>query len=189
MIKTTNYVALLRGINVGGNAPISMARLKECFEQLGFLNVKTYINSGNVVFSTTSDSPRKLEPIIEKAIEKEFSLNVRVLVRSYMQIEELIKQIPKSWNDSENYKYNVIFLAKGIDNPAILDDVHPKPGIEELHYHPGVLFWSAKKSDLTKGNMIKLSKSALYKQMTVRNLNTAKKIYALLQQVELNTLR
>jgi uncharacterized protein (DUF1697 family) len=70
------YVALLRGINVGGKTSINMARLKECFEEQGFLNVKTYINSGNVIFNTSSSVTVKLEQKIEKAIIVNFNFPV-----------------------------------------------------------------------------------------------------------------
>jgi uncharacterized protein (DUF1697 family) len=147
------YVALLRGINVGGNTIISMAKLKESFESLGYQNVKTYINSGNIIFNHSSKDTVELESQIEKMIVKDFSLQVRVVVRSLEQYEDILR------------------------------DLHPKPGIEEVQYHPGVVFWAAKTSDLTKSNMIKLSKSALYKEMTVRNLNTTRKIYSMMCEV------
>ena len=66
------YVAFLRGINVGGNALISMTQLKAYFEQLGFDNVRTYINSGNVIFTSTSTDERKLERSITKALVEHF---------------------------------------------------------------------------------------------------------------------
>jgi uncharacterized protein (DUF1697 family) len=177
------YVALLRGINVGGNAIISMAKLKESFESLGYQNVKTYINSGNIIFNHSSKDTVELESQIEKMIVKDFSLQVRVVVRSLEQYEKLIDSIPNNWRDDNEYKKNVIFLTHKIDNADILKDLHPKPGIEEVQYHPGVVFWAAKTSDLTKSNMIKLSKSALYKEMTVRNLNTTRKIYSMMCEV------
>jgi uncharacterized protein (DUF1697 family) len=181
------YVALLRGINVGGNAIINMVKLKGCFEDLGYKSVKTYINSGNVIFVSALKDIGNLEAQIEKTIEENFSLNVRVVVRNFEQMEKLIHQMPKNWDAlDKEHKYNVIFLSSRIDNPGILKGLQPKPEIEELHYHPGVLFWAAKTSDLTKSNMIKLSKSAFYKEMTVRNLNTTQKIYELMQRANVS---
>jgi uncharacterized protein (DUF1697 family) len=174
------YVAFLRGINVGGNTMISMARLKECFEKLSYKNVKTYINSGNVVFHSDIKDPAKLEQQIEKAINKSFDLPVRVMVRSFEEMEKLIKRVPDSWDGSKDFRYNVIFLSRTIDSPDILKNLDPKPEIEELHYRPGVLFWSAKTSDLTKTSMLKINKMAIYKEMTVRGINTTRKIYALM---------
>jgi uncharacterized protein (DUF1697 family) len=178
------YAAFLRGINVGGNTIISMAKLKESFEELGHTNVKTYINSGNVIFQSDNKDSVKLEEQIEKAILKDFNLPVKVMVRDFGQMEKLIKNVPKSWDGSKDFRYNVIFLSSKIDSPEILKDLHPKPEIEELHYHRGVLFWSAKTSDLTKTGMLKINKTAIYKEMTVRGINTTRKIYDLMLAVE-----
>jgi uncharacterized protein (DUF1697 family) len=178
------YVALLRGINVGGNTIISMAKLKECFEGSGFEKVKTYINSGNVIFKSDKNDPAILEALIEHAIEKEFSMPVKVMVRGFDQMDKLIKQVPKSWHDSKDFRYNVIFLSRAVDNKKILANLHPKPEIEELHYYPGVLFWSAKTSDLTKTGMLKINKAAIYKEMTIRGINTTRKIYEIMRQID-----
>jgi uncharacterized protein (DUF1697 family) len=177
------YIALLRGINVGGNTIINMAKLKEGFEHLGFQNVKTYINSGNIIFTDSSKDSAALESRIEKMIIDNFALQVRVVVRNLEQYEKLIKDIPINWKDNEDYKKNVIFLSRRIDSPDIIKDLSPKPEIESLAYHPGVLFWAAKTSDLTKSSMVKLSRLTLYKEMTVRNLNTTYKIYDLMSEL------
>jgi uncharacterized protein (DUF1697 family) len=177
------YVALLRGINVGGNAIINMARLKECTEELGLTQVTTYINSGNVIFKSTSGNSAKIEEQIHGAILKHFSLDVKVVVRNYQQMEQLINEVPKSWAGSKDFRYNVIFLTKAIDSAKILESLDPKPGIEELHYYPGVLFWSAKTSDLTKTSMLKINKMSIYKEMTIRNINTTRKIYEIMSNV------
>ncbi len=186
MNKLTTYVALLRGINVGGNTLISMAELKACFERLGYTDVRTYINSGNIIFRTTSADPRLLEAKIEKALNAAFSYPVVTVVRSFSEIQKLMTQVPKSWHTEKDQKCNVIFLRHTIDNPSILEGLNPKPDIEELHYHPGVLFWSAKTSDLTKSNMIKLSSKSVYREMTIRIFNTLRKVYAMMEEVNGN---
>jgi uncharacterized protein (DUF1697 family) len=71
-----------------------------------------------------------------------------------------------------------------VKNKNILANLHPKPEIEELHYHPGVLFWSAKTSDLTKTGMLKINKAAIYKEMTIRGINTTRKIYEIMRQID-----
>lgn len=176
------YVALLRGINVGGRTAVSMPELKACFEKLGFSNVQTYINSGNVIFLSKITDARTLETNIEKALAKAFRYEIAVVVRSLEEMEQIINHIPASWFTNEEQKSNVIFLRHSINYPSIIQDLHPKEGVEELYYHPGVLLWSAKTSDLTKSSMIKLSRLGIYKQMTVRNLNTTQKIYSLMQK-------
>ncbi len=174
------YVALLRGVNVGGRTIVNMALLRNCFNKLGFKSVKTYINSGNVVFETKPIDPRSLETSVQKAIEVTFNFPVTVIVRNYQEFEKIVRSMPKNWKNNTNLKCNVIFLHHSIDKPSILNDLNPKETIEKVIYKPGVLFWSAKTSDLTKSSMVKLSSRPVYKNMTIRNLNTTNKIYEMM---------
>jgi uncharacterized protein (DUF1697 family) len=104
------YVAFLRGINVGGKNKIKMETLREMFTALGFQGVKTYINSGNVVFETAKTSDNKLAAKIEKAIEKEFSLKIRVMVRTIGEIEDIIKNNPFEGQFENDKDLHVLFL-------------------------------------------------------------------------------
>ena len=80
-VKTLNvYVALLRGVNVGGNNMISMGALRESFARLGFEKVASYINSGNIIFRTKENDARKLEKKIEQMLAKEYELGSKVSV-------------------------------------------------------------------------------------------------------------
>src|ERR1051326_6961124 len=83
------FVALLRGVNVGGNSMISMSALKKSFETIGFTHVSTYINSGNVIFNAKETDARKLEQKIERMLVKEYELNSKVVVRSLSEMERL----------------------------------------------------------------------------------------------------
>ena len=89
------YVALLRGINVGGNNSISMSKLKECFETLGFKNVKTYINSGNVIFSGAKKSNRVLEKTLEEKVHKQFNFPVTIVIYTKDEIDSIVKVYSK----------------------------------------------------------------------------------------------
>lgn len=182
--RRTTYAALLRGINVGGNTIVPMAALKKCFEALGFDDVRTYINSGNVIFRSASTQPRTLETRIERALTATFGHKIRVVIRSFDEMRKLVAAIPDRWQKAADERRNVIFLRHTIDNRDALKDLVAKPGIEELTYHPGVLFWSAKTSDLTRSNMLKVGRMPIYGEMTVRNVNTTRKILELMQEAE-----
>src|SRR5437762_59782 len=104
------FVCLLRGINVGGNNMISMSSLKTSFEQMGFTDVTTYINSGNIIFRAKHSDARKLEAKIEGMLEREYQLGCKVVVRSFSEMAALVKSLPKTWNGDALWKYNVIFL-------------------------------------------------------------------------------
>jgi uncharacterized protein (DUF1697 family) len=177
------FVALLRGVNVGGNNMISMSSLKKSFEALGFPHVITYINSGNIVFTTKEKDARKLEKRIEQMLSKEYELGSRVVVRSLPEMEQLVNNLPRSWSADGRWRYNVIFLRHSIDSEAILTDLPANSDIEEIVYRPGALLWSAQATEMSRTNLAKLSSRKVFQDMTVRNLNTTKKLCDLMKKV------
>src|SRR6185369_5867953 len=186
MRKSTSnvFVALLRGVNVGGNNMISMSSLKQSFETMGFTDVVTYINSGNILFKSKEAGARKLETKIEKMLVKDYQLDSRVVLRSLAEMETIVKRLPKTWTGDSKWRYNVIFLRHTIDSEKILAELEVKKDIEEVAYCPGALFWSAQVSELTRTNMLKLSSRKMYQDMTVRNVNTTRKLYELMKKVK-----
>lgn len=177
------FVALLRGVNVGGNNMISMSSLKKSFEALGFNDVGTYINSGNIIFKSKEADARKLESKIEKMLSKEYQLDSRVVLRSVSEMEKIVQSLPDNWTSDRDWRYNVIFLRHTIDSEDILRELELKKDIEEVVYCPGALFWSAQVSELTRTNMLKLSSRKMYQDMTIRNQNTTRKLYELMKKL------
>ena len=175
------YVALLRGINVGGNAKVEMPRLKTLIEKLGCKDVSTYINSGNVIF-TDDRTDNILSEIIENAIEKEFGFKVPIVIRDQHNIADLCRKIPIDWTNDKNLKTDVMFLWDEVDNPDILNKIKVNPDIEKAIYFKGALIWSVSRQFVTRGGGIKLIKTDVYKHMTIRNINTVRKINELLQK-------
>ena len=178
---SVTYVALLRGINVGGNNVIPMGALVKTFERMGLDSVKTYIASGNVLFRTGASEQRTLEARIERALSKAHGYDARVVLRSHAEMDRHVADLPRAWKRLDpKMRYNVLFLRHEIDSESIIEGLAPKPGIEQLWYRPGVLYWSAHTSDLARTSMAKLSSKAIYKHVTVRNLNTTRKILELM---------
>src|SRR5207237_4321263 len=91
-----------------------------------------------------------------KAIGFLRSRSISVFIRSIDDMKEVVKEIPKDWQVGSERKYDIIFLGQTIDNPKIVYELEPKPGIEELQYRPGVLFWSVNMRDFAKSNMCKI---------------------------------
>ena len=110
------YVAFLRGINVGGKNKIKMETLREVCVAQGFQNVKTYINSGNLVFETVENDDKKPAEKIESAIEKEFSLKIKVIVRTIDEIENLILNNPFTGQFENDKDLHVFFLDEELPN-------------------------------------------------------------------------
>jgi len=170
------YVALLRGINVGGKNKIEMKRLRASFEHAGMMNVSTYINSGNVIFQHDSTDTRALARTLEQAIEAEFGLDIKVLLRDSPGIAALVRALPDSWSNDEAAKCDVMFLWEALDGPGLLDRLTVKPGIDEVIYVSGAVLWRVDRPKVTRSGMMKLVGTDDYKQMTVRNCNTVRKL-------------
>lgn len=177
------FVALLRGVNVGGNNMVSMKSLKNSFERLGFDGVTTYINSGNVLFRAAETDARTLEDRIDRMLSKEYGLKGKTVVRSLPEMARLRKTIAQKWKPDAESRNNVIFLRHSIDSKRILDGVEIKPEVERVVYCPGTLLWSARLSGLTRSAMLKLASRPIYQEMTVRNVNTTLKVFELMQRM------
>jgi uncharacterized protein (DUF1697 family) len=173
------YVALLRGINVGGNAVIKMADLSACFAALGYGDVRTYIASGNVFFQTT-ERPATVESEIERALERRFSLPIRVVVRSSREIATIVDAIPARWIGAAELRVTVGFLLRGTTARSAARLVRPREGIDELVSASGALMWATRMDALTRSG-IRLIGTPLYKEITARNLNTTLKLAELLR--------
>ena len=180
------YVALLRGINVGGNNMVSMKSLKENFERLGFRNVKTYINSGNVIFQTPDADPRKVAARIDRMLTDEYGLKGRTVVRNTREMKRVVDALATEPPLSPDWRCNVMFLRHTIDAKRALKDIALQPEIERVTCCPGTWLWSARVSDANRSAMMKLGKTPLYQEMTVRNVNTTKAVLALMQAMEEN---
>lgn len=167
---------------MGGKARVEMSKLKKCFEQLGFDDVSTYINSGNVIFSSDL-SEAQLITTIQKSLAATFKFDLRVVVRSFDQIKKVVDTVPSRWTNDYQQKTDVMFLWPEIDKPNIVRSVAHKPEIENILYVAGALVWNIGRRNVTRGGGVKLIKTDLYKHMTVRNINTVRKLYTLMSQM------
>jgi uncharacterized protein (DUF1697 family) len=174
------YVALLRGINVGGRTLVKMAELKTCFEDLGFDEVSTYIASGNVLFESDDGDAAALATTIEGAIEQRFELPVKVVVLDQRAYARIVKAIPKPWIGDGTLRANVAFVRRGTDAKQVVRELEPDAAIEEVKAVDGAILWATRRDSLNRSVMRKLIAGAAYKDLTVRNLNTTLKLHELL---------
>src|SRR3954469_1881744 len=179
--RAVRYVALLRGINVGGKSLIKMADLKVCFESLGLDDVTTYIASGNVLFDTGEKDPVALGARIESAIEERFGLPVRVVVLDRSSYARIVKAIPKAWMSDGSLRANVAFLRGATNANEVIRDLAPDPAVEEVKAVDGAILWATRRDALNRSVMRKLIGGAVYKEMTARSLNTTLKLDELLE--------
>ncbi len=170
------YVALLRGINVGGKNKVPMGELRTVFESVGMSDVRTYLNTGNVVF-TAPASPDG--GVFEEAIEERFGFPVRVLVLDGETLGSIARAIPGGWVNDSTMKCDVLFLWDGIDDASILDRLPVREGIDDVRYVPGAVIRRVDRENTGRSGMIRLVGTELYRSMTIRNCNTVRKLAGL----------
>lgn len=174
------YVALLRGINVGGKNAIRMPALKMCFEGLGFENVTTYIASGNVIFQS-SQRATALEARIEQALAATFGATIAVLVRGKAQLASVVAHAPHGFGTSPaRYRYDVMFLKASVRPAAALAAVPLREGVDRAEAGPGVVYSWRLISRAAQSRIGRITTLPIYGALTIRNWNTTTKLLDLL---------
>lgn len=180
-MASERYLALLRGINVGGKNIIRMTDLKACFESTGCTDVATYIQSGNVIFRSTEKDRARLEHAIERSLSKRFRYASRVVLLTYKQLDRIVAQAPDGFGASpEAYRYNVIFLKRPLTGPGAMKNVTLKPGVDTASARNGVLYFSVLKREASRSRLTKIIGLPMYQYMTIRNWNTTTRVHALM---------
>jgi uncharacterized protein (DUF1697 family) len=176
----TSYIALLRGINVGGKNIIKMERLKQVFVDIGFSDVKTYIQSGNVVFRTSENNKLELTDRIEKQLQKNFSTEIKTLVLTADDLAEIVENAPENFGvEPEKFRYDVWFLLPPTTVNDVVSNVRLREGIDFLHTGKNVIYTSRLTSQTGKSYFSKISQMPFYKNTTIRNWNTTTKLLKL----------
>lgn len=183
-VKMTQYIALLRGINVGGKNKIKMADLREALTNVGLAKVQTYIQSGNIILESNEDEAT-VRTIIEHTIEKEFALSIKTVIRTSEQFKKIVKNCPFSDEQiaevAANSETESLYVAMLRDEPKI-------ERIEKLHsFDFGDDQYSIAGRDvfLLFGQSIRNSKLAVHVEklggpITTRNWKTMNKLIELL---------
>lgn len=167
------FVALLRGINVGGKNLIKLTDLKACFEALGFKDVRTYIQSGNVLFGAARSDQVGLTKRIEETLSKTFNYESRIVLRSLKQMQEIVAHAPKGFgSEPATYRYDVIFLKEPLTAAQAMKSVTTKEGVDHAFSGKGVLYFSRLSSKASQSRLTRIIGLPIYQNMTIRNWNT-----------------
>ena len=168
-----DYIALLRGINVGNSVKINMKELTTLFEQCDFSSVSTYINSGNVIFKS-NDTKNSIREHIEKTLYIATGQEVKVLVKTKSEMVKIGNSIPSNWQNNDAQKTDIAYLFESIDNENIINELPIKKEYIQLIYVKGALIWNVRRKDYNKSHLNKIISHKVYKDMTIRNVNTAR---------------
>lgn len=177
------YIAFFRGINVGGKNKVDMSKLKSVLERIGFTNVITYINSGNVIFKSSVNNETMLAQAIEQAMKDEFQLDLKVVVINSNHLSAICSDIPSTWVKNEEMRTDVMFLWEKYNNPEIIEIINLQPA-DSVKYVPGALLWNVKGKDYSQSGVMKLMGTDLYRHMTIRNINTVRKLQEIINTHE-----
>lgn len=176
----TRFVALLRGINVGGRNKVAMADLRAAFEAGGHTSVSTYIQSGNVLFS--ADQPaRSLEHTLESLLEHRLGVPLVVVVRSHRQLRDVVRTAPADFGaHPDRYHSDVVFLKAPLTSSQAMRVVELREGVDRAWPGPGVLYFERLSERRTQSRMSRIVGTPEYRRMTIRNWNTTTKLLSLL---------
>ena len=173
------YVALLRGINVGGKNKVAMSELKLCFGELGFANISTYINSGNIFFETDETDIVRLVARCETAIERRFGFTVVLTVISVSELRKAMSHAPEWWmnGDRKTIRNDAIFVIPPTTAKDVLQELKIKTDSPDRFTHHGnVIFWSLPMEAYNKSIVPKIIGTPIYKHITIRSSTTTKKL-------------
>jgi uncharacterized protein (DUF1697 family) len=176
----TRYVALLRGINVGGRNKVPMAELRAAFEDIGHTDVTTYIQSGNVLF--TSSKPRAaVESQLEAELERHLGYPLVVVVRSHAQLRAIVDQAPSGFGKRrDTYHSDAIFLRAPLTPAKAMKVVKLRDGVDQAWTGRSVLYFARLSARRTQSRMSSIVGTPEYALMTIRSWQTTTKLLALL---------
>jgi uncharacterized protein (DUF1697 family) len=184
LMSRTRYVALLRGINVGGNNLIKMADLRACFEEAGHRDVVTYIASGNVLFTPASAAaPAALTRSIEALLSLAFNYRATLVLREHKQLREIVRKAPRGFGATpDRYRSDVCFLKEPREVKAALADWPLKEGVDQAWAGPGVVYVSRLEARASQSRLSKITALPVYGRLTIRNWNTTTTLLAMMDE-------
>mgnify|MGYP001001849023 FL=1 len=179
------YVALLRGINVGGNNKVVMSELREQVAAAGFGHVRTYINSGNLLFEAEDDVLREdVAQAVEDLLELRYDFPIRLALLTAQDYLEELHNLPDWWN-GEVARRDALFYTRGLDRDHVRERIEAMElGDEAVHFGEHAVFWGKfdEKSFLKTAYHKRLLREDFYRQVTIRSGSTVEKIAAMLSR-------
>lgn len=175
------YVCLLRGINVGGKNKVSMGELKTKLTEIGYKDVLTYVNSGNIVFDSDDDS--KTVKIKVNKILKVFPFDIKNVILTQEEYLEDALNLPAWWNEPLARK-DVLFYTDEVDYEEMKTCINKMPLNDEIVYFgKKAVFWGkcTEKEYLKTSYHKLLMKESFYPFITIRNDKTFKKLEEMLR--------
>ena len=173
------YIAFLRGINISGRNKVTMTELKKCVERLGYEEVKTYLNSGNVIFSSDENDIGSITKRIVMMIKSRFDLDIPVFVIAKEELEDILCNAPDWWgNDDKEIYDNLIFIMPPATFADVFNEIgEPKEELEKIQDYKEAIFWSFSRRDYQKTNWwSKTASASIRNKLSIRTKSTIRKV-------------
>jgi uncharacterized protein (DUF1697 family) len=178
------FVALLRGINVGGKNIILKDQLRQAFEDMGFTGVRTYIQSGNILFRSVDGDIDAHTRKIESVLSARFSYNARTVVLSEEHFRSIVEEAPDGWGVDDEFRHRILFVLGDATPEEIMGPFDPPDKeVESITLGRQVIYSSVSKTHLARSVLRKLAATPHYQQVTVRNHNPVKRINMLFDEI------
>ena len=174
------YLALLRGINVGGKNLVKMADLRLAVESMGLADVATYIQSGNLLFSAPRQSRDELAARIESELSRRFGLEQKVVLLTQAQLRGVVEGAPVGFG-AESQKCDVIFLRKPLTVRRAFSLVETKEGVDRASAGKGVIYFSRLAARASSSRLSRVVMLPEYQNMTIRSWSTTRKLLLLME--------
>jgi len=175
-------VALLRGINVGGKNRVGMPALAECFRNAGYEDVRTYLQSGNVVFTAQPATGRALEDDLDRMLQQRFGFPIPTVVRSEDEFAATVGSAPVN-HGSRELRSEVFFLKRPLTVEAVLTQMPQlREGVDSISPGPAALYFSRVATLASKTRITRLMGMPIFQQMTVRSWRTTTRIFEMFDE-------
>lgn len=179
----TGYVALLRGINVGGRNAVGMAELAAFVVDLGHADVSTHLASGNVVFTAHSTTPHRLEEEFTSALEHRFGFAIPTLVRSHHELTATVAAAPPG-HGSPDLRSEVFFLQRPLTADQVLAQLPVlREGVDVVAPGPDAIYFSRVAALATTTRITRLMAMPVFRSMTVRSWRTTTRLLRTLDEL------
>lgn len=175
----STFIAFLRGINISGKNKVPMAELKGIFVGLGFGEVKTLLNSGNVVFNSESEDLNQITQKIKTALAGKYDFDIPVVVLRKSELEAIVSQAPEWWGTEDKaFYHNLIFIMDGVTSEDVVKALgEPKAEIEQILPVGNAIFWTYRLKDYQKSPWWKKTATSEIKDLiTIRTAGTVTKV-------------
>jgi uncharacterized protein (DUF1697 family) len=177
------HVALIRGINVGGKNIVPMAKLRTALEDAGFEDVRTYIQSGNVLLSAPEGDDSAVAATVERVLEDAFGVTTVVVALSAATLRRAVKDAPKGFGtEPDTYHYDAAFLHPELTSKDALAAFGIREGVDTAWAGKGVVYFRRLSELRTKSLMSKVVGTAPYRHMTIRNWRTTLRLVEMLDE-------